>query len=73
MSHLLDIKSKLEINLRACEYQIYELKDTLTFLIAKNPYSTEVEETKKEISYEVGRAASLRETLQIIEKVLNSK
>ena len=68
MGKLNEVKEKIEIELRATEYEIYEYKDQLTAAICEY----EKNEIKKELSYLTGKSTSLRETLDIIEKVLNS-
>ena len=68
MGKLNEIKDKLEITLKGIDYKIWEYKDQL-----KTDISDVLrEEIKKELSYLTGRAVSLRETLDIIEKVLTN-
>lgn len=68
MGKLNEIKDKLEISLKSIDYEIWEYKDQLKTDIS----DVQREEIKKELSYLTGRAVSLRETLDIIEKVLIS-
>lgn len=68
MGNLNEIKDKLEINLKSIDYEIWEYKDQLK----TETNDVQREEIKKELSYLTGRAVSLRETLDIIEKVLMS-
>ena len=68
MSKLTEIKEKIEKQLRAIEYEIYEYKDQL----AKDICEYERNEIKKELVYLVGKSAALKDCLQVIEKVLNS-
>ena len=69
MVKLNEIKEKLEITLKSIDYEIWEYKDQLKSDIS----DVQREEIKKELSYLTGRAVSLRETLDMIEKVLNNK
>ena len=68
MGKISEIKDKLEITLKNIDYEIWEYKDQLNTNIS----DVQKEEIKKELSYLTGRAVSLRETLDIIEKVLIS-
>ena len=68
MGKISEIKDKLEITLKNIDYEIWEYKDQLNTDIS----DVQKEEIKKELSYLTGRAVSLRETLDIIEKVLIS-
>ena len=68
MGKLNEIKDKLEISLKSIDYEIWEYKDQLKTDIS----DVQREEIKKELSYLTGQAVSLRETLDIIEKVLIS-
>lgn len=68
MGKLNEVKEKIENNLKAVEYEIYEYKDKLTTDICEY----EKNEIKKELSYLTGKSVSLRETLDVIEKVLNN-
>ena len=66
MGKLNEIKEKLEITLKSIDYEIWEYKDQLKTDIN----DVKREEIKKELSYLTGRAVSLRETLELIEKVI---
>ena len=66
MGKLNEIKEKLEITLKSIDYEIWEYKDQLKTDIN----DVQKEEIKKELSYLTGRAVSLRETLEMIEKVI---
>ena len=66
MGKLNEIKEKLEITLKSIDYEIWEYKDQLKTDIN----DVQKEEIKKELSYLTGRAISLRETLEMIEKVI---
>ena len=68
MGKLNEIKDRLEISLKSIDYEIWEYKDQLKTDIS----DIQREEIKKELSFLTGRAVSLRETLDIIEKVLIS-
>ena len=68
MGKLNEIKDRLEISLKSIDYEIWEYKDQLKTDIG----DVQREEIKKELSYLTGRAVSLREALDIIEKVLIS-
>lgn len=69
MGKLNEIKQTIEKQLKAIEYEIWEYKDQLKTDIS----DVEKDEIKKELSYLTGRAVSLKETLDMIEKVLNNK
>ena len=66
MNKLIEIKEELNKQLYSVNYDIYEYKCQL------KTCSNEAEkiELKKELSYLTGRAVSLRETLEMIEKVI---
>lgn len=66
MGKLNEIKEKLEISLKSIDYEIWEYKDQLKTDIS----DVKRDEIKKELSYLSGRAVSLRETLEMIEKVI---
>ena len=66
MVKLNEIKEKLEITLKSIDYEIWEYKDQLKTDIS----DVQREEIKKELSYLTGRAVSLRDTLEMIEKVI---
>ena len=68
MGKLDEIKEKIEKQLRAVEYEIYEYKDQLTTDICEY----ERNEIKKELVYLIGKSTALKDCLQVIEKVLNS-
>lgn len=67
MGKLNEIKEKLEITLKSIDYEIWEYKDQLKTDIS----DIKREEIKKELSYLTGRAVSLRDILEMIERVLN--
>lgn len=69
MGKINEVKQTIEQQLKAIEYEIWEYKDQLKTDIS----DIKRDEIKKELSYLTGRAVSLRETLDMIEKVLNSK
>lgn len=69
MGKLNEVKQTVEQQLKAIEYEIWEYKDQLKTDIS----DVRRDEIKKELSYLTGRAVSLRETLDMIEKVLNNK
>ena len=69
MGKLNEVKQTIEQQLKAIEYEIWEYKDQLK----TETNDVKRDEIKKELSYLTGRAVSLRETLDIIEKVLNNK
>lgn len=66
MGKLNEIKEKIQQQLRSVEYEIWEYKDQLKIEIS----DVKRDEIKKELSYLTGRAISLRETLDMIEKVI---
>ena len=69
MGKINEVKQTIEQQLKAIEYEIWEYKDQLKTDIS----DVKRDEIKKELSYLTGRAVSLRETLDMIEKVLNNK
>lgn len=69
MGKLNEVKQTIEQQLKAIEYEIWEYKDQLK----TETNDVKRDEIKKELSYLTGRAVSLRETLDMIEKVLNNK
>lgn len=69
MGKINEVKQTIEQQLKAIEYEIWEYKDQLKADIS----DVKRDEIKKELSYLTGRAVSLRETLDMIEKVLNNK
>lgn len=68
MGKLNEVKQTIEQQLKAIEYEIWEYKDQLKTDIS----DVKKDEIKKELSYLTGRAVSLRETLDMIEKVLTN-
>ena len=69
MGKINEVKQTIEQQLKAIEYEIWEYKDQLK----TETNDVKRDEIKKELSYLTGRAVSLRETLDMIEKVLNNK
>lgn len=66
MGKLNEVKQTIEQQLKAIEYEIWEYRDQLKTDIS----DVKRDEIKKELSYLSGRAVSLRETLEMIEKVI---
>lgn len=66
MGKLNEVKQAIEQQLKAIEYEIWEYRDQLKTDIS----DVKRDEIKKELSYLSGRAVSLRETLEMIEKVI---
>ena len=66
MGKLNEIKEKIQQQLLSIEYEIWEYKDQLK----TDTSDVKRDEIKKELSYLSGRVVSLRETLDMIEKVI---